>query len=60
MPVLGLGASGGLGDTIGILLRNVASDVKTVIIADSRHWIAEEQPQQVIAALTDFIPAPPH
>ena len=58
IPVLGLGASGGLGDTIGILLRNVASNVKTVIIEDSGHWIAEEQPQQVVAALTDFIPAP--
>ena len=58
IPVLGLGASGGLGDTIGILLRNVASNVKTVIIEDSGHWIAEEQPQQVVTALTDFIPAP--
>ncbi|MGH6617516.1 alpha/beta fold hydrolase [Sphingomonas sp.] len=58
IPVLGLGASGGLGGTIGILLRNVARDVKTVVIEDSGHWIAEEQPQQVIAALTDFIPAP--
>src|SRR5882757_2060825 len=58
IPVLGLGASGGLGATIGVLLRNVATDVKTVIIRDSGHWIAEEQPQQVAAALTDFIPAP--
>lgn len=59
IPVLGLGATGGLNATIGILLRNVARDVKTVIITDSGHWIAEEQPQQVIDALTDFIPAPP-
>lgn len=59
IPVLGLGATGGLDATIGILLRNVARDVKTVIITDSGHWIAEEQPQQVIDALTDFIPAPP-
>lgn len=58
IPVLGLGASGGLGATIRTLLRNVASNVKTVIIEDSGHWIAEEQPGQVIAALTDFIPAP--
>jgi pimeloyl-ACP methyl ester carboxylesterase len=58
MPVLGLGASGGLGNTIGVLLRNVASDVKTVVIANSGHWVAEEQPQQVIAALANFIPAP--
>jgi pimeloyl-ACP methyl ester carboxylesterase len=29
-----------------------------VIITDSGHWIAEEQPQQVIDALTSFIPAP--
>ena len=59
IPVLGLGATGGLDATIGILLRNVARDVKTVIITDSGHWIAEEQPRQVIDALTDFIPAPP-
>ena len=58
IPVLGLGASGGLGETIGVLLRNIAHDVKTVVIKDSGHWIAEEQPQQVLAALTDFIPAP--
>lgn len=59
IPVLGLGATGGLGETIGVLLRNVARDVKTVIVTDSGHWIAEEQPQQVIDALSGFIPAPP-
>lgn len=58
IPVLGLGATGGLGETMGVLLRNVARDVKTVIITDSGHWIAEEQPDQVTAALTAFIPAP--
>ncbi|QDK34927.1 alpha/beta fold hydrolase [Sphingomonas sp. IC081] len=58
IPVLGVGASGGLGETIGILLRNVATDVKTVTITDSGHWVAEEQPQQVIAAVSAFIPAP--
>ena len=58
IPVLGLGATGGLGETIGVLLRNVARNVKTVMIKDSGHWIAEEQPQQVIDALTGFIPAP--
>lgn len=57
IPVLGLGATGGLGETMGVLLRNVARNVKTVIITDSGHWIAEEQPQQVIDALTAFIPA---
>jgi len=58
IPVLGLGASGGLGETMGVLLRNVATDVKTVIITRSGHWIAEEEPDQVVAALAAFIPEP--
>lgn len=58
IPVLGLGASGGLGGTIGVLLSHVASDVKTVVIENSGHWVAEEQPGQVTAALVNFIPAP--
>jgi len=33
----------------------VASDVQGAVIADSGHWIMEEQPQQAIAIITKFI-----
>jgi pimeloyl-ACP methyl ester carboxylesterase len=37
-------------------LREVrASDVHTDVIFDSGHWPAEEQPDQVIEALSEFI-----
>lgn len=34
-----------------------ASDVRTRVIADSGHWPADEQPEQLVSLLTDFVAA---
>ena len=57
MPVLGIGGSGSFGPMIGDHLRQVATDVRTVNIENSGHWVAEEQqPDAVAGALLAFLP----
>jgi pimeloyl-ACP methyl ester carboxylesterase len=36
-------------------LRFVASDVTSVVIANSGHWLMEEQPAATIAAIRGFL-----
>jgi hypothetical protein len=36
-------------------MKLVADDVQTVIIPDCGHWLAEEAPEQMLAALTAFL-----
>jgi hypothetical protein len=40
-------------------MKLTASDVQTLIIPGCAHWIAEETPDQTLAALTTFL-APYH
>jgi len=58
MPVLGVGGDQSFGPIIGEHLKQVADHVEVVQIANSGHWVAEEQPAAVVSALTRFIPAP--
>jgi pimeloyl-ACP methyl ester carboxylesterase len=36
-------------------MANAADDVQTVVIPNAGHWIAEQAPDQVLAALTGFL-----
>jgi len=36
-------------------MANAADDVHTVVIPNAGHWIAEQAPDQVLAALTPFL-----
>jgi pimeloyl-ACP methyl ester carboxylesterase len=33
----------------------VADDVQGVVLADAGHWVAEQAPEQLLAALTKFL-----
>ena len=33
----------------------VATDVQTLIIPGAGHWVAEQAPDQIVAALTTFL-----
>jgi pimeloyl-ACP methyl ester carboxylesterase len=55
LPVLAIGGAGGLGEGVGNTMKLVANDVKSVVIRGSGHWIAEEAPDDVLAALTGFL-----
>ena len=56
MPVLGIGGSGSFGPIIGDHLGHVATNVQAVVIPNSDHWVAEEQPEAVTDALLKFLP----
>jgi pimeloyl-ACP methyl ester carboxylesterase len=55
MPVLAIGAVKSFGTTQADVMRFVASDVSAQVIADSGHWLMEEQPAATVAAITTFL-----
>jgi pimeloyl-ACP methyl ester carboxylesterase len=57
MPVLAIGAEHSTGDTVGAAMKLAADDVQTLVIPGVGHWLAEETPEELLAALTAF-PAP--
>ncbi len=55
MPVLAIGAEKSFGTAQADVLRFVAGDVTGQVIADSGHWLMEEQPAATVAAIKAFI-----
>lgn len=55
MPVQALGGQYMLGELVGDHARRVASDVTGAVISDSGHWVAEEQPGDLLNRLLDFL-----
>jgi pimeloyl-ACP methyl ester carboxylesterase len=55
MPVLAIGADKSFGTTQADVLRFVATHVTAHVIADSGHWLMEEQPAATVAAITGFL-----
>ena len=45
MPVLAIGGDRSFGSTMAFVMRFAADDVHQVVIADSGHWLMEEQPE---------------
>ena len=55
MPVLAIGAAKAFGANVAIVMRNAADNVTEVLIADSGHWLMDEQPTATIAAVRNFL-----
>jgi pimeloyl-ACP methyl ester carboxylesterase len=55
MPVLAIGADKSFGTVQADVLRIVASDVTGQAIANSGHWLMEEQPAATVAAIAAFL-----
>jgi pimeloyl-ACP methyl ester carboxylesterase len=55
MPVLAIGAEKSFGTGMADDLRFVATDVTSVVIPDSGHWLMEEQPAATMAAIREFL-----
>jgi pimeloyl-ACP methyl ester carboxylesterase len=55
IPVLTIGGEKASGDTLGRQFKLVASDVTSVVIQDSGHWLMEEKPKETMAALLKFL-----
>ncbi|MGW4518368.1 alpha/beta fold hydrolase [Streptomyces sp. NPDC004393] len=55
MPVLAIGGALSIADGAGVTMKAAARDVQTVVIPDTGHWVAEEAPEEMLAALTPFL-----
>jgi pimeloyl-ACP methyl ester carboxylesterase len=55
LPVLALGGEEGIGQGVIDTMKLVADNVQGVIIPGSGHWVAEQAPDQLLAALTPFL-----
>lgn len=54
-PVLGFAGEYACGPLVEMELRNLATDVKSIVIPGCGHFPAEEKPDALLAALTEFL-----
>ena len=59
MPVLALGGNNGWGRGLEVLqsLQRLGTDVRGGVIDNCGHWMAEEQPHELLAQLLPFLAA---
>ena len=55
IPVLAIGGEQSGGEGPGSTMKLVADDVHTMVLAGSGHWVAEQAPEPLLAALTEFL-----
>ena len=55
MPVLAIGGEESGGENAANAMKLVADDVQAVVLRGSGHWVAEQAPDQLLAALTEFL-----
>jgi pimeloyl-ACP methyl ester carboxylesterase len=54
-PVLAIGGADSLGDAVANATKLAADDVQSLVLPGIGHWLAEEAPDQMLAALTAFL-----
>jgi pimeloyl-ACP methyl ester carboxylesterase len=55
MPILAIGGAASFGEHVGEAMALVADDVQSVVIPDTGHFVAEEAPDALLAALIPFL-----
>ena len=55
LPVLAIGGEASFGENVGNAVQAVADDVQNVVIPDTGHFLAEESPDELLAALSSFL-----
>jgi pimeloyl-ACP methyl ester carboxylesterase len=55
MPILALGAEKLFGEQQAAIMREVGTNAEGGIIANSGHWIMEEQPDVTVKAVREFL-----
>jgi len=55
MPVLAMGGEQSGGENAANAMKLVADDVQGIVLRGSGHWVAEQAPDQLLAALTTFL-----
>jgi pimeloyl-ACP methyl ester carboxylesterase len=54
MPVLAMGGAESSGSMAADTMKLTADDVQTFVIPGVGHWLAEQAPDELVAALTEF------
>lgn len=57
MPVLAIGGDHSYGANLAAEVGFAANNVRAAVIKDSGHWIMEEQPEQAVPLILDFLKA---
>jgi pimeloyl-ACP methyl ester carboxylesterase len=55
MPVLAIGGEASYAGHVADAMQLLADDVQGAVITGAGHWVAEEAPEQVLAALSSFL-----
>ena len=55
MPILSIGGEMANGDALGRQAKLVGSDVTTIVLKDTGHWLMEERPEKTQEALLKFL-----
>jgi len=55
LPILAIGGQYSLGEQVADTMKLAADDVQTLVIPGCAHWVAEEAPEETLAALTAFL-----
>jgi pimeloyl-ACP methyl ester carboxylesterase len=55
MPVLAMGGAESLGAMVADTMSLIADDVQALVIPGIGHWLAEQSPEELVAALTEFL-----
>jgi pimeloyl-ACP methyl ester carboxylesterase len=55
MPVLAMGGAESSGATVEATMKLVADDVQGLVVPGVGHWLAEQAPDEIVAALTGFL-----
>jgi pimeloyl-ACP methyl ester carboxylesterase len=55
MPVLAMGGAESGGAMAADTMKLTADDVQTLVIAGVGHWLAEQAPDEIVTALTEFL-----
>jgi hypothetical protein len=55
LTVLAIGGAESFGNRVGNAMKLAADDVQTLVIPDCGHWVAEQAPDELLAALTAFL-----
>jgi pimeloyl-ACP methyl ester carboxylesterase len=55
MPVLALAGAESSGEMVRDTMRLAADDVQSIIFPECGHWLAEQVPDGMVAALSEFL-----
>jgi pimeloyl-ACP methyl ester carboxylesterase len=55
LPILAIGGQYSLGEQVADTMKLAADDVQALVIPGCAHWVAEETPEETLAALTSFL-----